>query len=140
MKNPTLIHTDGDKLLIVFFFVFSLFTYVLVCAILMECFNFVNILLFVSLSGVLFAYMKYVHPGTHYLRIFMQTLLIMEVIVHFIFVFVIFVYPNNNAEKRDIDTEEKKAGATKSIKKGKDMNYASMADTDVLIENIVINV
>ena len=151
MKDPTLIHTDGDKLMIIFFFIFSLFTYLLICAILMECK--VICLLFVSLSGVLFAYMKYVHPVTHFLRLFMQTLLIMDAIVHLIFLFVCFCGNkqtkdfcqsllnscyNSYVQKSDIDTEEKKAGATKSVKKAKDMNYASMADTEVLIENIVI--
>ena len=124
MKDPTLIHTDGDKLMIIFFFIFSLFTYLLICAILMECK--VICLLFVSLSGVLFAYMKYVHPVTHNLRLFMQTLLIMDATVLLVFLFLIFL------QKSDIDTEEKKAGATKSVK-----NYASMADTEVLIKNIV---
>ena len=58
------------------------------------------------------------------LRPFLQTLLIMEVIVHLIVVIVIFVYPNNNVQKNDIKTE--------SVN-----NYASMADTEVLIETIV---
>ena len=134
MKDHTLIHTDGQKEMLAFFFCFSFFTYFLICAILIECKVFIC-LPFVSLTGVLFVYMKHVYAYKTDLKNFLETLLIMEAIVHLIFVFVIFVYPNNNVQKSDIDTEEKKVGATKSVK-----NYASMADTEVLIENIVINV
>ena len=131
MKHPTLIHTEWDKLKIIFSCVFSLFTYFLiVCAIFKECK--VICLLFVLLSVALFAYIKHVQTYkcihieicTTNLRPFLQTLLIMEVIVHLIVVIVIFVYPNNNVQKNDIKTE--------SVN-----NYASMADTEVLIETIV---
>ena len=131
LPHPTLIHTEWDKLKIVFSCVFSVFTYFSICAILgRECK--VLCLLFVSLSVALFAYIKHVQTYkcihieicTTNLRPFLQTLLIMEVIVHLIIVFVIFVYPNNNVQKNDINTE--------SV-----INYASMADTEVLIETIV---
>ena len=132
LPHPTLIHTEWDKLKIIFSCVFSLFMYFLiVCAIFKECSK-VICLLFVSLSVALFAYIKHVQTYkcihieicTTNLRPFLQTLLIMEVIVHLIVVFVIFVYPNNNVQKNDINTE--------SVN-----NYASMADTEVLIETIV---
>ena len=117
------------------FFLFSLAMYILLCGIIMEWM--VIFFMFVSSSGVLFAYMKCVKTA-HNLTIFWQTLLVMDAFGLFICVIMILVNLIDNEQKRGINAKEKKAGATKSFKKVKHRNYASMADTDVLIENIII--
>ena len=99
----------------------------------------VVLLMFVSLSAVVFAYIKCV-KAVNNLTIFWQTTLVMDVIVLFVFFIAILIHLEYDEQKSDIDTEEKKAAGTKSVKKVKPRNYASMADTKVLTEKIVINV
>ena len=83
----------------------------------------VVLLTFVSATGVLFAFMKFVNPGIHDLTIFWQTLLIIDAIVLFFCVLMILTDVADKKQKKDIDTEEKKSGTTKVFKK-----YDSMAD------------
>ena len=106
-------------------------------------------LMFVSLSVVLFAYLRSVNPGIYNLIIVSQkTLLIMNAIALFIFFLATFVNPTVNKQISDIDTEEKKAGGIKLLNKVNLKNYAStkllnkvnlkyyasMDDTETLIE------
>ena len=108
-------------------------------------------LMFVSLSGVLFAYLRSVNPGIPdltFIRACRETFLVMNTFGFFIFFLGTFVNPTVNKQISDIDTEEKKAGGTKLPKKVNLKNhastkllnkvnlkyYASMDDTEALIE------
>ena len=97
---------------------FSIAIYVFTIAVIFR--SRVVLLTFVSASGVLFAFMTFVNPGIHNFTIFWQTLLIIDAIVLF---FCVLMILTDKKQKRDIDTEEKKSGATKVFKK-----YDSMAD------------
>ena len=189
IKDPNDTNNQWDQILINFFTLIPGLMYLSICAFLMgsglphfrtERGNpkmVVICLMFVFLSGFLFAYLRSVNPGIQNLTIIRQTLLVMDAIALFIFFLATFVNPTVNKQIRgayvppdfgriegatgdrqlaalllahpdvqtqlhpcDINTEEKKAGATKSVKKVKHRNYASMADTEVPIENIVIHV
>ena len=61
----------------------------------------------------------------------------MNAIALFIFFLATFVNPTVNKQMSDIDTEEKKAKGTKLVNKVNLRNYASMDDTEALIENII---
>ena len=100
---------------------FSMAIYVFTIAVIFR--SRVVLLIFVSSSGVLFAFMKFDNPGIHNLTIFWQTLLIIDAIVLCFCVLMILTDVTDKKQKRDIDTEEKKSGATKVSKK-----YDSMAD------------
>ena len=104
-----------------FCFIFSVAIYIFTIAVIYS--SMVVLLMFVSATGVLFALMKFLNPGIDDLTIFWQTLLIVDAIVLFICVLIILTDVTNKEQKRDIDTEEKKSGATKVFKK-----YDSMAD------------
>ena len=100
-------------------------------------------LMFVSLSGVLFAYLRSVNPGIPdltFIRACRETFLVMNTFGFFIFFLGTFVNPTVNKQISDIDTEEKKAEGTRLVNKVNLRNYASMTDTKALIENIVIYV
>ena len=76
-------------------------------------------LMFVSLSGVLFVYLRSVNPGIPdltFARDCRETFLLMDAIALFMFFLATFVNP--------------------TVNKVNPRNYASMADTEALIENI----
>ena len=92
-------------------------------------------LMFVSLSVVLFAYLRSVNPGNYNLIIVSQkTSLIMNAIALFIFFLATFVKPTVTKQINGIDTEEKKVGGTKLVNKVNLRHYGSIDDTEALIE------
>ena len=138
-------------------------------------------LMFVSLSGVLFAYLRSVNPeipDLTFVRDCRETFLVMDAFGLFIFFLATFVNPKVNRQisdrdggsrgaggayfppdfgriegaagdrqlaasllaHPDVQTQlhpcDKKAGRTKLVNKVNLRNYASMADTEALIENI----
>ena len=144
-KDPNPNNNHWDQILINSITYVSLIMYFSICISLVAMELVAICLMFVSLSGVLFAYLRSGYAEVHYLFVFGNTLLIMDAIAYFIFFLSTFVYKIDNKQISDIDTEEKKAAGTKSAKTVKPSNYASMADTSmadtkVLMENIVINV
>ena len=98
IKDPNPNNNQWDQILINFYTLFSLITYLLICAILCNVRMcdpklMVICLMFVSMSGVLFAYLRSVNPGIHILTIFWQTLLIMDTIALPIFFLATFIKP-----------------------------------------------
>ena len=95
-NNP--FNNQWDQILIRFYTLFSLFNYLTICALLcnVRMCNPILILIclmFVSISGVLFAYLRNVNPGIHLLTIFWQTLLIMDTFALFFFFLATFIKP-----------------------------------------------
>ena len=121
IKDPNPKNNDWDKCVIDFYFGYSLAIYGTTIAVIYS--SMVVLLTFVSATGVLFAFMKYVNAGIHNWTIFWQTLLIIDAIVLFILVLIILTNVTDKEQKSDINTEEKKSGAAKVFKK-----YDSMAD------------
>ena len=98
IKDPNPYNSQWEQILINFFTVFSLFIYLTICALLcnVRMCNPILILIclmFVSISGVLFAYLKSVNPEIHILTIFWQTILIMDTIALPIFFLATFIKP-----------------------------------------------
>ena len=111
-NNP--FNSQWDQILINFFTVFSLFNYLTICALLcnVRMCNpklILTCLMFVFISGLLFAYLRSVNPGIHNLTIFWQTLLIMDTFALVFFFLATFVNPTVYEQISDIDTEERKA-------------------------------
>ena len=98
IKDPNPYNSQWDQILINFFTVFSLFNYLTICALLcnVRMCNpklILTCLMFVFISGLLFAYLRSVNPGIHILTIFWQTLLIMDTIALPIFFLATFIKP-----------------------------------------------
>ena len=125
IKDPYPNINDWDKFLYSLFSIFALFIYMLIIAVINS--SKATLFMFVSLSGVVFAYMKCARNVSMQeftiLTIFWQTLLLMDAIVLFIIIIAELAKLTNNKQKCAINMKEKKAGATKSLKK-----YESMAD------------
>ena len=139
-KDPNPNNNHWDQILINSITYVSLILYLSICLGLVAMELVAICLMFVSLSGVLFAYLRSGYAEVHYLFVFGNTLLIMDAIAYFIFFLSTFVYKIDNKQISDIDTEEKKAGGKKSIKKVKHSYYASMDDTEIPIGNILNHV
>ena len=111
-NNP--FNNQWDQILIRFYTLFSLFNYLTICALLcnVRMCNpklILTCLMFVFISGLLFAYLRSVNPGIHNLTIFWQTLLIMDTFALVFFFLATFVNPTVYEQISDIDTEERKA-------------------------------
>ena len=156
IKDPNPYNSQWDQILINFFTLFSMFNYLTICALLcnVRMCNpklILTCLMFVFISGLLFAYLRSVNPGIPdltFVRDCRETFLVMDAFGLFIFFLATFVNPTVNKQISDIDTEEKKAGGTKLLNKVNLKNYnstkllnklnlkyyASMDDTEALIE------
>ena len=125
IKDPNPNNNDWEKFLYGLFFIFALALYMLIFAVFYS--YKATFFIFVSLSGFVFAYMKWAGnvsmQENAILTIFWQTLLVMDAFVFFITIIAELIEMTENKQKCAINMKEKKAGATKSLKK-----YESMAD------------